>query len=556
MYSALRFRKPLERALPLYVKILFAFAGAFFAVSLLSPERFGWLVARIIMFCFAGIVYIYSLLILPFWPLLLVAALVASAACSILKSNTLNFFRIRLILPGTFFSLVGAAGGLLGGTTAALAAAALLFINFVVSPLYGLVIIAFFSLAFRFLNKRSWRSEILRDIVFIFLPPTLLSFANIPLFWNRYAIAVLVVAIILLLFWRERAKRKSKGFHRRAASFLLVACALFLFNGLAGLSAGWNYKPVEEVLRSPGIELLTKPVKHYSCLLSPDGEALFATNGDGRSVSRIPLDGGKAISRPTEGRPNWLALIPSRNRLAVINGDSFSKAVDVVLFDAKNLKKIRTAVIRYSLYGIYYSEKKDLLYVHTLVGIPYLMALDPETLAVVRRRRLPYRMSFLFRLRGDEELGRLYLPDFSYNGTLHVADMTTLRTIKSVRLGTSLTDVAVVPEQNRLYVAAPMMSRIIVLRRSDLKKIGEIRAGMNVRAVAVDPRSGRLFAGNSRDGTLEIYDTGSGKKLRAIPTAREIRSIEIGEDGDVVYVASGSGVFRVDLRESGEQGQE
>ncbi|MFH1539069.1 MAG: hypothetical protein ABIH66_08920 [bacterium] len=550
-YSAWRLRRRIERYFSFYARSLFALAGALFVSSQLFPDHAAWAAARITMFCFACGQYTAYFLLFPYWSyflLSLLALLPLAILCSAGRSNALNFLGLRFIAAGSVLSPPGVALVLIACVEFSLVGIVVLLNSYIVSPLFVTVMVVSLLLLFSCLRKTNWKNDVLRDAAFLAAPVLLFGFLNLPLPRHpAFVAAPLAVLFVVLIVWRTSASRLKR--------FLEIACVLLIANSAASLSPGaeslvpWrNQWTLEEIETHPGVKLISKPAEHYSCLPSPDGRAVFATLSAEGEISRIPLGGGKTITRGTEGWPLWTAYVSPGNRLAVLNSEAFGKNPDLLIFDANTLEKIRSFRVDRTLHGLHYSERLGLLYVQTLYGRPQILALNPDTLGTVRKRNLTFDMNFLYRMKGDDELDRLYLPDVAYNGTLHVLRMSTLEAIGRVRLGTALTDIAIDPERDRLYVACPLVSKIIVLRRSDLKKVAEMKAGQRVRAVAADPARNLVYAGNSRDATLDVYDAESGRKVLSIPAASEVRSIVMDPGGDALYLSSELGVFRVDLQ--------
>ena len=128
---------------------------------------------------------------------------------------------------------------------------------------------------------------------------------------------------------------------------------------------------------------------------------------------------------------------------------------------------------------------------------------------------------------------------------LYVIDVDALRLVKTIRVGGAVSDVAVSPTGDRLYLARPLHRRIDVWDAGDFRRIDSIPVSPGTRKLLLVDRGRTIIAGSYFTGDLEwidLEDFDRRKRIRAFPRIRNLRFDALSGR---VLVACQRGVFVV-----------
>ena len=147
-------------------------------------------------------------------------------------------------------------------------------------------------------------------------------------------------------------------------------------------------------------------------------------------------------------------------------------------------------------------------------------------------------------LRFDEQAGQVLV---GYGRALAVLDPQTLRVVKRIRLPGHPEAFETDAGGRYVYVNVPSASLIAVLDRRD-DKIGAtwtVSGGAGNFAMALDRASHRLFVATRRPAMLLVYDTDTGKKTTELPLCGDADDLFFDAERRQLYAVCGEGVVEV-----------
>lgn len=171
-----------------------------------------------------------------------------------------------------------------------------------------------------------------------------------------------------------------------------------------------------------------------------------------------------------------------------------------------------------------------------------LVRLDAETGQVTGYLELPGRDAYDMVL--DPVRRRLFVTDY-WSRTLSVVEVEGFTLEKSIPIGWS--SFGIVLAGDRVFVARPLASEVVVVDADELKVVGRFPAGYGVRDLEVDEERGILYAGNYFEGTLDAIALDGGRRLRRVFVGKLLRGLLVDPDYDRLYLAVGCGVKTIDL---------
>ena len=290
--------------------------------------------------------------------------------------------------------------------------------------------------------------------------------------------------------------------------------------------------------------------------VDPDQRFLYTAYGPTSGIIRMDLKTGDVLVLETwDELVRFLTLFPERDELA---------AIDWMNSDLLTLSMSRMKILKRE--DMYF--KKERLYVplHPIAhaGRLYVTYTERPGLAEFSLRPLRLRRSLNLRRAGftkfrsgawkaalDPRGGYL----FSEVGMVDTSD--TFRLVR-VNLETFKADAAaVMPEGGLELLALPQKRRIIATSffsdrlyefdMDTMKRTRVIRGPLSCRNLVYDARRDRLIGTGFLNGELRIMDYASGRTLHRTRVGNKAASLYLAPGGDMLYLGSARGVFRVDL---------
>lgn len=140
----------------------------------------------------------------------------------------------------------------------------------------------------------------------------------------------------------------------------------------------------------------------------------------------------------------------------------------------------------------------------------------------------------------------LYITDW-LSPKLTVLELDSLAVEKEVDIGWTSFGVVSSPDGRSIFVARPIASEVVRIDTGTLEVADRIEVGFGVRDLDVDPKRNLLFAGNYFDGTLDVVDIATGKRLARHYAGRLLRGLYYHRDTDRLFLATGCGILWADV---------
>ncbi len=211
--------------------------------------------------------------------------------------------------------------------------------------------------------------------------------------------------------------------------------------------------------------------------LTPDGNTLVAVNTGSNSVSFFDTGALTRADHVDVGAgPGSVAIDPAGRRAFVFN--TLSGSVSVV--DIASRAVVATLATEASPLRGQFNARGDRLYV-IQERSPYMMVFDPQQLTIVTRARLntPVSAIAVDRIRGLLSVGS------PAQTTVDFYDPNALLPLYTMRTRAGVSYLAIVPDDNRLYMVSPDARSLLVGRLADRKVVSEIDVGDGPYWVAI-----------------------------------------------------------------------
>jgi YVTN family beta-propeller protein len=257
---------------------------------------------------------------------------------------------------------------------------------------------------------------------------------------------------------------------------------------------------------------------------------------------------------------NIIALAGNRHALAAASGYN---SHDLVLIDLAERKVVDRQSVRQSWFGLAIAPADGQVWwsggggnlVHTFrmadghltptpnlnPEIPAAPAAEPARAPAGRRGPTHFRGGVAY----DARRQRVYSLDVDA-GTITSIDRDSRRVIKSAHAGTRPYDVVVGPGGKHLFVSDWAGRSVRVLEPDDLRTLARIAVGDHPNQLAVHPQDDRIFVACASSNWVSVIDTRRGIVTETIHTALFPRSPEgstpdavaVAPDGKMLYVAN------------------
>ncbi len=228
--------------------------------------------------------------------------------------------------------------------------------------------------------------------------------------------------------------------------------------------------------------------------------------------------------------PVW-AQWGADERILVMDMDTGAKIGEVPVPGCRNLFEIEFFHDRlYALCEVSHS-------LHELEAAPPFTPL--------RTLKLPGMDSYDFAI--DLNAGRAYVTDWLSPWLVEV-DLRSMAVVRKKWIGFSSFGVNIGPD-GRLYVAQMFLRRVNVLDVLTLETRQTLRAGYGPRDLDFDPQRGLLFVGNYFDGTVDVFETASGRRVTRFFAGKPLRGLWFDRQRERLYLACGCGVRWAELAE-------
>jgi DNA-binding beta-propeller fold protein YncE len=300
-----------------------------------------------------------------------------------------------------------------------------------------------------------------------------------------------------------------------------------------------------KIVKEPYLRQIAGGAKHYALECDGLGDTLYISNLRGERVYEAKTRAPYSVREMrVPGTPNFMAKDARKKLLFVILGDANGSKYDLISIDMNTFRIKSRVVLPDTYYGITYSPARAKVYVSSLMMAAQFNEINPDTFKVARSKKLPFMMGWIHTIAADDPKNVIYLSDLMFVGNLYVLDIDNFKIIKTVHLGSGLSDIAISEKYNRIYVAKLFEGKIVVLDRDTLEPLAELPADYSLRSLAADDKRGLLYAATTSSRMMSIFDMRTNKLLKRLPIGANVRSILITQD-DRVFYASNCGTFEL-----------
>lgn len=126
-------------------------------------------------------------------------------------------------------------------------------------------------------------------------------------------------------------------------------------------------------------------------------------------------------------------------------------------------------------------------------------------------------------------------------------DAKTLRIKKTMRLPKAGLFLAYIPQTRSIFSSDFYGRSLYEVDRDTFKVRRIIKGPLSVRSLVYDARRNLIYTGSYAQGDIQIIDYRTGKLLRRIFIGPKVTTLFLAPDLDSLYIASGSGIFNMDL---------
>ena len=342
----------------------------------------------------------------------------------------------------------------------------------------------------------------------------------------RRALAVAAAALALGAGGARAQERPAREYYAWVASEAVDQLQLVRF-GPAGLSI--------ERTHSVGI-LPTDPDGPHGVGLAPDGDHLFVSTGHGTpygSLWKFSTRDDRLEGRVELGLfPATLQVSPDGYLAYVVNfnlhGDMVPSSVSVVATDEMlEVARIPTCVMphgsRLNAQGTRH----------------YSACMMDDELVEIDTRRLAVSRTFLLR-KGQEHgvIGAMTASTGGASTASHDAGGHGMEPPKPGNVSCSPTWAQPTPDGRRIFVACNKASEIAEIDAERWTLTRRLPAGDGVYNLAVTHDGRLLVATNKRGQSVSVFDAGSGKELKRLPTKRKVvHGVAITADDRYAFVS-------------------
>lgn len=280
---------------------------------------------------------------------------------------------------------------------------------------------------------------------------------------------------------------------------------------------------------------------------------LFVTHGKNESVTvhNYPVDrenkfNFKVISAGFRSRPQRMVMDDEGQNVYITN---YGKKRDLIHVDLTNAKKEFI-----NIYGcessidVAIDNKKKRLWI-LCEGSRTIIVFDLVRKKIIKKMftlDLGFTVGLPYSVAINEKARKIYVTHWVGTRLLQI-DADTFKLIKKKRIGFSAFKVLVDEKNDLIYVARPLGSEVVVLDGGDLSIVNRFDFGKGIRDIELIEERGLLVGGGYVDGVFRIMNVNSGEVIKEYELGTLIRGTFYDKHNDVIWVASGCGIYSISL---------
>lgn len=316
--------------------------------------------------------------------------------------------------------------------------------------------------------------------------------------------------------------------------------------GLAAVYFEREYGPdkcnIELEKKAPVFQMFDKAMHCYDFAVTSDPPLLFATFGLTKKLKAFTLDYLQQtfiVRLPLRGVQR-LTTLPDNRRLYLSAWGHWkgNRVLSVLNAQSQKIEKTFNTDGCRNAFEAVHDAKRDRVYL--------LCEASHNLLAYREGKSTPYAQLTLpgwnsYDLILDHSKDRLYVTDW-LSPFLFVVDLKTFTLLQKVRIGWTAFGI-VESQDGTIFVARPIVSEAVAVDPVSLQVKKRIKTGFGSRDLEYDPKRNILFVGNYFDGTLDLYDADTGKRISRHYAGRLLRGLLYHAESDRIFLATGCGLL-------------
>jgi YVTN family beta-propeller protein len=279
---------------------------------------------------------------------------------------------------------------------------------------------------------------------------------------------------------------------------------------------------------------------------------LFSQNLQQIEAKRVHLPNGWSLTPvgkdlPLGDLPLNMAVSPSRKLIAVTNNGQSVQSLQLI--DTWNDKVLSTVVIPKSWYGIKFSSDEKFLYAsggNDNWILKYAIKNSQLVLndSILLGRKWPNKISPTS-IEIDDAKRTMYVGT-KENNTLYTIDLSSKKTIDSIRLDGEAYGCVLSPDRKRLYVSVWGADEVIIVNTIDRKISDHIKVGDNPNELCLSKSGKLLYVANANDNSVSVINTQTLKVIETLsaalfpdaPPGSTSNGLALSTDEKTLYIAN------------------
>lgn len=110
-------------------------------------------------------------------------------------------------------------------------------------------------------------------------------------------------------------------------------------------------------------------------------------------------------------------------------------------------------------------------------------------------------------------------------------------------LGSEPQDVAVSPDNSRVFVTLYRLDRLVILDANSMSRLGEVEVGKGPQGVIVEPQGRKVYVANSRSNTVSVISAQTATLLATVSVEPKPQRFAVTPDGTEILVTGYNSAF-------------
>ncbi len=275
----------------------------------------------------------------------------------------------------------------------------------------------------------------------------------------------------------------------------------------------------------------------YGIYVAPGGCPVIACYSMERKIGVVDC-AGRADYYKVRGNPQQIAADPRRNRVYFpLRGTNLVAVATLRPFEITTYAGVPGAR---GLIGADVEYKTgDVALTGEMKHELFVMSGEDYSL----KRRIPLGAGVAYSVAVDQKRGYALVSDWA-GLYLHRVDLRG-GAVSKLLLPPSAFNVRVDSSAGLAYVSRPLSGRVAVVDIEKMVIVRQLKAGYGVRDIALDTARGKLVCGNYFDGSVDVLDTRTGRRIERYNVGPLVRGVSIERGSGDPVISYTCGLFRI-----------